>query len=105
MSEVKKGRPTKAEQELKERIKTLEEELERAQEVAQNNLEYAKQASKDVDRVQAEVFAKGSQIKELLNSFTDFLSTLDQIMRLTRKSLERDITKEYGFHREEKEGE
>ena len=91
----RQGRPTKLEQELRDEIKALKEELNRAKETADGNLEYAKQASKDVDRIQTEAFTKSTQIKELIETVSNALDMIDTISKLTRKALERDLTKDY----------
>ena len=95
MAEAKKGRPSKKENELRKENSELKKEIERSKEIADNNLKYAKQATVDLDKVQTEAFTKGHQTKAIIETASDALDMIDAISRLTRKALERDLTKDF----------
>lgn len=87
MAEEKKTKTTAPKKPRVSRVKILEEELAKATEVAQGNLEYAKKANDDADKAYEQVAQLRQIQKELIDTVSQFLTTLDNISVSFRKAL------------------
>lgn len=96
-STEKRGRPSNTEKirELEKEIKELKQENEEIRANADGNLEYAKQVLNDFNRAQSDIFNKSHQTKDLVDTFANTLDAIDAMSRLSRKAVERDLTKEH----------
>ena len=91
------GRPKKPRPPKEETITGLKTELKRAKEVADNNLEYAKQAHRDLSRISEESNKNRNQIKDVIDTVSFMLDSMENLMRLLRKAIERDLIKDHSL--------
>ena len=83
----------KTKAELKKEIQQLEEKLEKAEENAKNNYEYARQADLESQKMREEMLNGGHRLRDTVDTISEAIETTENIMKLTRKALQHDLTK------------